>query len=95
MVGDAGEEIFAAGLVHHWQRLGGEYNTERVTKLAEKGGPYWKHERVLELDPSAMQKAAMIKNAQVFLDSDGKINNLVGKGIGRGSGIQLNDWPGM
>lgn len=88
------------------QRLGGEYNTERVTHLAQTGGPYWKRERVLELDPSAMQKAATIKNAQdsgsihyvhaqVFLNSDGKINQLVGKDVGQGSGIQLNDWPGM
>jgi len=34
-------------------------------------------------------------HAQVFLKSDGKINNLVGQGVGRGSGIQLSDWPGV
>jgi len=34
-------------------------------------------------------------HAQVFLDSAGKINTLVGKGVGHGSGIQLNDWPRM
>ncbi|AVJ25962.1 hypothetical protein [Achromobacter spanius] len=95
-----------AELSKETQRFGGEYNAKRVTYLAQRGGPYWRRERVLELDPAAMQKAAMIKNAQdlgsihymhaqVFLDSDGKINKLVGKGVGQGSGIQLNDWPGM
>jgi len=88
------------------QRLGGEYNTKRVAKLAEGGGPYWKRERLLELDPSAMEKLEVIENAradgnirfmhaQVFLDANGNINSLVGKGVGQGSGIQLNDWPGM
>ena len=88
------------------QRLGGEYNAKRVTYLAQRGGPYWKRERVLELDPAAMEKADIIENAvirgkiqymhaQVFLGANGKINTLVGKGAGQGSGIQLNDWPGM
>ncbi|MGQ1887832.1 hypothetical protein [Serratia marcescens] len=88
------------------QGKGGEYNTERVAKLARGGGPYWKRESVLELDPSAMEKVKTIEksqvsgniqyiHAQVFLDSEGKINALVGKGVGQGSGIQLNDWPRM
>ena len=88
------------------QRMGGEYNTKRVTLLARRGGPYWKRERVLELDPSTMDKVDVIESAtasgniqymhaQVFLDANGKINTLAGKGAGQGSGIQLNDWPGM
>lgn len=88
------------------QGKGGEQNTERVVNLAKRAGPYWKREKVLEVDPSAMDKVDAIEkakisgniqyiHAQVFLNSEGKINTLVGKGVGQGSGIQLNDWPRM
>lgn len=88
----------------HTQGLGGEYNTERVVKLAQKRGPYWKLENMLKADSAALEKLDVIAkaqhsrsiqyiHAQVFLDSGGNINTLVGKGVGRGSGIQLNDWP--
>ncbi|WP_423762285.1 hypothetical protein [Burkholderia sp. NLJ2] len=93
------------GFYENTQGKGGEYNTRRVVKLAQRGGPYWKREQILELDPSAMDKVDTIQkaqrsgniqyiHAQVFLDSEGKINTVVGNGVGRGSGVQLNDWPG-
>ena len=94
------------GFYANTQGKGGEYNTRRVARLAQKRGPYWKLENMLEVDPSAMDKIETIAkaqrsgsiqyiHAQVFLDSEGKINTLVGKGVGQGSGIQLNDWPRM
>ncbi len=94
------------GFYEKTQGKGGEYNTRRVVKLARSNGPYWKREKILELDPSAMDKVRIIESAQesrnihyihaqVFLDSEGRINNLVGKGVGQGSGIQINDWPRM
>ena len=93
------------GFIENTQGLGGEGNTKRVADLARKGGPYWKRDNVLRLDPAVMEKVEMIENAQktgkieyvhaqVFLNAAGKINSLVGKGIGQGSGVQLNKWPG-
>ncbi|EDW2056461.1 hypothetical protein S518_004343 [Salmonella enterica subsp. enterica] len=90
------------GFYANTQGRGGKYNTQRILDNIERKKPWWKRENVLEADPDAMRKVAAIRNAlatrniqyvhaQVFLNSEGKINTLVGKG----SGIQLNDWPGQ
>lgn len=94
-----------AGFYANTQGKGGKYNTDRVTRLIYKKAPHWKRENILEVDPAVMEKVAAIEraknsgnvqyiHAQVFLDSEGKINTLAGKGVGQGSGIQLNNWPG-
>ncbi|EHK64144.1 hypothetical protein [Achromobacter arsenitoxydans] len=94
------------GLLEKTQGKGGEDNTERILANVKRKGRWWKREKVLELDPLAMEKVAMLDrakesgniqyvHAQVFLNSEGKINTLVGHGVGQGSGIQLNNWPRM
>ena len=94
------------GFIANTQGLGGKQNTKRVARLAEGARQYWRRDKVLKLDPAAMEKVKMIKqaedsgkiqyvHAQVFLGSEGKINSLVGKGVGQSSGIQINNWPGM
>jgi hypothetical protein len=35
-----------------------------VAKLAERAGPHWKRDEVLELDPSVMDKVKAIDKAQ-------------------------------
>ncbi|MFD4836909.1 hypothetical protein ACFWP0_05330 [Achromobacter sp. NPDC058515] len=85
------------------QGQGGERNTKRVADLAQRNRGIWSPANVP--DPDAGRKLAAIRAArasgnieymhvQVFLNNEGKINPLAGRGVGQGSGIQLNDWPG-
>ncbi|WP_272015472.1 hypothetical protein [Pseudomonas aeruginosa] len=93
------------GFYANTQGKGGDINTRRILRNIEEHGRWWKRDSVLSVDPGAMQKVAAIRkaqatnrveyiHAQVFLDSQGQINALAGKGIGQGSGIQINDWLG-
>ncbi|MFG8564244.1 hypothetical protein ACEPT0_28420 [Pseudomonas paraeruginosa] len=81
------------------QARGGSAKVLDIVDKIREGQRGWRRKKMLEADPSALEKVATIRgamadnkvtylHAQVFFDSQGSLNQLVGNG----TGIQLNVW---
>lgn len=81
------------------QKDGGAEKMKKLTKLIEQKKQGWTPRKMAEMDPKYTEKTTGIESAmesgkieyfhaQVFFDSQGGLNKLVGDG----SGIQLNTW---